>query len=114
MEGGTNVTWKIGAVPQKYFLRLLELAKSSHVGVTMIMLPEYFSAMERQLNRREITDYYTSVAVSNSIPFLRFDDDDICRQKSKFYNPNHLNRIGAMEVSESLAERLSAMNVPQQ
>ncbi len=114
MEGGTNVTWKIDAVPQKYFLRLLELAKSSHVDVTMIMLPEYFSAMERQLNRREITDYCTAVAVSNSIPFLRFDNDDICRQKSKFYNPNHLNRIGAMEVSESLAERLSAMNVPQQ
>ena len=106
-----NVTWKMEALPQRYFLRLLELARKNQIEVTMIMLPEYQAAMERQLNRQAVIDYYTAVAASNHIPLLRFDQDAICRDKSKFYNVNHLNRRGALEFSAQLADRLAATNV---
>lgn len=106
----SNVTWKVEGVPQKYFLRLLELARTNQIEITMVMLPEYQTAMERQLNRQPIIDYYAAVATSNNIPLLRFDQDAICRDKSKFYNVNHLNRRGAMEFSERLADRLAATN----
>ncbi len=104
----TNVTWKMESVPQQYFLSLLELARTNQIEVTMVMLPEYKAAMDRQLNRQAIIDYYSAVAVSNNIPLLRFDQDAICRDKTKFYNVNHLNRRGAMEFSEQLAYRLAA------
>lgn len=107
-----KVTWKIEPAAQTYFLRLLELARSHHVNVTMILVPEYFPAVERQTNRREIIDYYATVAASNNIPFLRFDQDGFCRAKSKYYNVNHLNRTGAMEFSACLAERLATKNIP--
>jgi hypothetical protein len=106
----SNVTWKVESLPQKYFLRLLELARTNQIDVTMIMLPEYQAAMDRQLNRQTIIDYYAAVAASNNIPLLRFDQDAICRDKTKFYNVNHLNRRGAMEFSEQLADRLAATN----
>ena len=105
----TNRIWSVEALPQRYFLELIEAAKANHLRVTMIMLPEYYPIVERQLNRKEILDFYKSVAASNGVPFIRFDQDDIAHDQSLFFNINHLNRRGAMQFSDRLAQRLAGM-----
>jgi len=112
LENHPSASFQVETMLQKYLLRLLELAKKNQIEVTMIMMPEYHEYIARQSNRQEIIDFYTAVAASNSMPFLRFDQDAICLDKTKFYNKNHLNRSGAMVFSESLGGRLASQNVP--
>lgn len=104
-----DTTWKVDALPRKYFFQLLELAKTNNIDVVLIAAPEYYPSQDKQLNRNEIMAIYESAAASNGLPFLRFDSDEICRDKSDFFNRNHLNKKGAMKFSALLAARLAEL-----
>jgi hypothetical protein len=97
-------TWN--PLGKKYFLKILELARERGIAITMIAMPEYDSGAEPWRSRDEIMSFYESVARSNEIPFLRFDLDSRCSDKTLFLDRAHLNRKGALFFSEALANRL--------
>jgi hypothetical protein len=99
-------TWAIDAFPKKYFFEVLKLAREKNIPVTLITVPEYHLGMAKQRNRKQIMAFYDGVAATNGISFLRFDNDEICWDKSKFFNSNHLYGEGAKEFSERLGQRL--------
>ncbi len=104
-----DTTWNVDALPRKYFFRLLELAKTNNIDVVLIAAPEYHPSLSKQLNWKEIMAIYESAATSNGLPFLRFDGEGLSRDRSNFFNRNHLNKKGAIKFSALLASRLAEL-----
>jgi hypothetical protein len=99
-------TYRWDKMPKKCFMDILELAEKHGIKVTLLMMPEYYLSTTKQRNRAEIISFYESIALSNNIPILRFDQDDICSDKSMFLDTVHLNKNGAQIFSINLAKRL--------
>lgn len=91
---------------QKYFLKILKLAKERGITVTLVAMPEYNPGKKRWQSHDEIIAFYEAIVRSNQLSILRFDQDGMFSDKSFFLDKAHLNRKGALIFSEKLAVRL--------
>lgn len=122
---GKDLTWntdlsKAMATKRRYVQRIdLELvalfeqfvAECKASGVTLIMIypPEFVAGQTFVSNRNEIFDLFDSIARSNGIPFLDYSSDILSRDRSLFYNSQHLNRTGAEKFTADVAKKLRSL-----
>lgn len=87
------------------------VAECKASGVTLIMIypPEFVAGQTFVSNRNEIFDLFDSIARSNGIPFLDYSSDILSRDRSLFYNSQHLNRTGAEKFTADVAKKLRSL-----
>lgn len=84
-------------------------AKHDGIEIVLVYSPEYYEFQSYTTNRDTIIGLYELIAGRHDIPFLDYSDHKLCYSKDYFYNPTHLNKVGATKFTEDLAERLKDM-----
>jgi hypothetical protein len=90
----------------KTFQEFLECCLCTKAKVLLVYSPEYYEAHALTQNRAEIMHHVREIAGAYRVEFWDYSDDPICRDKSLFYNSQHMNRRGATLFSQELAQRL--------
>ena len=90
------------------FERILDIAASRQVQVTMFMAPQLGAAARAVVNREQMLAFYRDLARRHGITFIVFDDPAIENDPSLFSDGEHLNREGAMKFSALLGAALRA------
>jgi hypothetical protein len=90
----------------KTFRELLECCLRTRAKVLLVYSPEYYEAHGLTRNRAEIMRRIEEISRACGVEFWDYSTDPICRDKSLFYNSQHMNRQGATLFSEQLAARL--------
>jgi len=100
-----------------YQIRELEnyLADCQNRGIKNILLytPEYWEIQESYENRPDIIALYKKLALKYNATFLDYSNDPICHDKSKFFNSQHLNKLGSEIFTRKLANDLKNQHLVQ-
>lgn len=91
--------------------QFLEECKQLDIKVVMVYAPEYIEGQEFVRNRSELISTYESIAEIHQITFLDYSNDELCYNKSLFYNSQHLNAKGSRLFSEEFASNLKKMKL---
>ncbi|GAA0747898.1 hypothetical protein [Gaetbulibacter jejuensis] len=91
--------------------QFLEECKKLDIKVVMVYAPEYIEGQEFVRNRSELISTYESIAEIHQITFLDYSNDELCYNKSLFYNSQHLNAKGSRLFSEEFASNLKKMKL---
>jgi hypothetical protein len=95
----------------KLFLRFIQECKEMNIHLVLVCPPEYDEGQKLTVNRKEVIDYYKSIAAESNLLFLDYSDDEICRNRNYFYNSLHLNKTGAEIFTRQLLQDLQAGNL---
>ena len=94
-------------------VRLLEdmvnTCRSHGIQVVLVFAPEYSEMQSLTLNREEIFAKFREIAAHFQVPFWDYSNSALCRNRSLFYNSQHMNREGATLFSADIAKRLAAL-----
>jgi hypothetical protein len=82
------------------------LARSANVPVLFVYSPEYYEMQRMERNRQDIFARFHAIASTSGAQVWDFSDSEICRNRTYFYNSQHLNALGAERFSVALAERI--------
>jgi hypothetical protein len=93
------------------FNSFLAECKSSGIRLIFVYSPEYISGQKFVKNREEIFSLYKEIALKNDILFLDYSNDEMCQDKSYFYNASHLTNQGACMFTEKLIRDLKNLNL---
>jgi hypothetical protein len=93
------------------FEELLGLCAQQAIPVLVVYSPEYYEMQAIERNRNEIFAKANELISRFSFPLWNYSDSAICRDRSNFYNSQHLNRNGASAFSNEFAERLVEADV---
>ncbi len=87
------------------------VARASGTGARVVLVypPEYTAAHRIANNRDVIFAQFREIAERHHAPFVDFTDHPLSRDRSLFYNSQHLNRRGARLFSEALIAQLDAL-----
>ena len=108
-----DTTYGIDSLRLASLVRILDAAREHGIPVTMFMAPEHVEARRHVRNERELMELYRSLNATHGARFVEFDDQAISEDKGNFYNPEHLNRPGALLFTRLLADSLrSSWAVP--
>ena len=80
---------------------LLE-CKSKNIQIIFVYTPEFIEGQNFVENREDIISFYEHLASEYNLPFLDYSNDDLCSNKSYFYNASHLNKRGATIFTNKL------------
>jgi hypothetical protein len=86
---------------------LIECGLRAKARVVLVYSPEYHGGQKLFRNRSEVLARVREIADLYGVEFWDFSDDPSCRDKSLFYNSQHLNRRGATLFSRIVAHRLN-------
>ncbi len=67
----------------------------------MVFTPEYEPAQKLSVNRSEVVARLKAIAKRHGADFIDYSDHPICKDRTLFYNSQHLNRIGGRTVFHS-------------
>lgn len=87
--------------------RIIDLANNNNISILFTNTPSYIT--DFNLNYLKTTSYIEEYLNRRNIPFINFDSmriQNILNQKD-FKDPNHLNALGAIKVTDSLIKYLS-------
>lgn len=86
---------------------IVRLCEDKKVKLIFIFSPIYKAYLDKFVNFETILSEVERIAITNKIPFLRYDDlKPIILEKKYFYDVNHLNYEGATAFSTLLAKDL--------
>lgn len=87
------------------------LQMCNHAGIRVILVypPGYIEGQQLVNNRQVVMNMYRKLAKKHRIPFLDCSTNELCYQRSYFYNSQHLNREGAELFSSQLALELKIL-----
>ncbi|WCO02542.1 hypothetical protein [Psychroserpens ponticola] len=88
------------------FNEYLKACKASDIEVVLVYTPVYIEGQEFIKNIDEIKKTYTNFAETYNFKFFDFTNDDICFDKSYFYNARHLNKNGSELFTKKLASKI--------
>lgn len=82
------------------------IISSRKEGIVMawVYAPEYIEAQKLCRNREEILDIYNRLSKKYDIVFIDYSKHELSKNKSMFYNSQHLNKTGAEIFSKLLSE----------
>ena len=92
------------------FDKFLGECKNNDIKVLMVYAPIYFEGIEYIENNEEILKVYKSFADKYELSFLDYTKNEICYDKSYFYNASHLNKKGANLFTNQLIQDLKNLN----
>jgi hypothetical protein len=101
-----GIVLKTEAQGERDFEELLRLAAERRVPVLVVYSPEYYEVQTMERNRKEILEKANALAARFGFPLWDYSESPICRDRSNFYNSQHLNKRGASLFSQEFAERL--------
>ena len=88
------------------FERMVSMLESCGVRVVLVFSPEWEGVRHLELNRAELMRTYAEIAARHHTIFIDYSDSAPARNKSLFYNSQHLNRRGASIFTAMLASDL--------
>jgi hypothetical protein len=88
------------------FTRVIELCATRSIPVLAVYSPEYYEMQAIERNRAEILSKMKRITDSFGVPIWDYSDSELSRERSRFYNSQHLNAEGATIFSTDLAHRL--------
>jgi hypothetical protein len=88
------------------FEELLRLCAQEGIPVLVVYSPEYYEMQAITPNRKEVLGRAKQIAAHFGFPLWDYSESPICRDRSNFYNSQHLNRSGASAFSDDFAKRL--------
>lgn len=92
----------IDIAPQsvKALKSIIETCKKHNINVILVFPPAYYEAFDYIPNTRDVIALYRDISTKYNIQFLDYSQNPITRQKSYFYNTQHLNKTGAEYFSK--------------
>jgi hypothetical protein len=101
-----GIVVKTEAQGERDFEELLKLCAEHHIPVLVVYSPEYYEVQTMERNRKEILEKANALAARFGFSLWDYSESPICRDRSNFYNSQHLNKRGASLFSEEFAGRL--------
>ena len=101
-------TVKVETEPRfvKNFEKYLEECKAMGIRVVFVYTPEFIEGQAFETNRKEIMNFYKSVAQKQNISFFDYMLDPISYDKRCFYNAMHMNKHGTDKFNPKFASKL--------
>jgi hypothetical protein len=93
------------------FEEILWLCAQQAIPVLVVYSPEYYEMQALTRNRKQVLDKAKQIATHFGFPLWDYSESPICRDRSNFYNSQHLNRSGASAFSADFARRLVQMGL---
>ena len=93
------------------FEELLGLCAQQGIPVLVVYSPEYYEMQAIERNRNEIIAKANELTARFGFPLWDYSESPISRDRSNFYNSQHLNRNGASAFSDDFAKRLVEADV---
>ena len=93
------------------FEELLGLCAQQSIPVLVVYSPEYYEMQAIERNRDKILAKANELTARFGFPLWDYSASPICRDRSNFYNSQHLNRNGASAFSREFANRLIESDV---
>jgi hypothetical protein len=88
------------------FEELLGLCAQQAIPILVVYSPEYYETQAIERNRNEVLAKANELTAHFSCPLWDYSESPICRDRSNFYNSQHLNERGASAFSTDFAQRL--------
>jgi hypothetical protein len=88
------------------FEQLLGLCAQQAIPVLVVYSPEYYEMQAIERNRKELLGKAKEMTGRFNFPLWDYSESPICRDRSNFYNSQHLNERGASAFSTDFAQRL--------
>ncbi|TLM59850.1 MAG: hypothetical protein FDZ69_14100 [Deltaproteobacteria bacterium] len=88
------------------FQEIVDICRTRGIRLVFVYTPEFVEMQSFTVNRREIITLLRDFAARNRVEFIDYSDSEMCRNRSLFYNSQHLNRRGADILSRDIAARL--------
>jgi hypothetical protein len=93
------------------FEEILWLCAQNGIPVLVVYSPEYYEMQAITRHRKQVLDKAKQIAAHFGFPLWDYSESPICRDRSNFYNSQHLNRSGASAFSADFARRLIQMGL---
>jgi len=97
-----DVSSEVCAIFENYLYEL----NQDKIMTYIVYAPEYRPFQEFIINRDSISNIYSSLASAYNCQYIDYSNHPLCFSKEYFYNPTHLNKIGAQIFSTELAKRI--------
>jgi len=106
-----GLVMKTEAQGEQDFEELLMMCAERHIPVLVVYSPEYHQVQIMERNRKEILAKANELAARFHFLLWDYSESPICRDRSNFYNSQHLNKRGATSFSQEFASRLLETDV---
>jgi hypothetical protein len=90
--------------------RMIAILQSDGARVVLVFSPEWEGVRQLEVNRSEVMRRYHAIAAEHHIVFIDYSDSPLARDKSLFYNSQHLNRSGATMFTAVLGNDLADLS----
>ena len=88
------------------FNNYLNELKDEGIQLILVNSPVYYKATEKLKQRKEMHNFFDSIASENGFKYLDYTDDSICFDSTKFVVSVHLNEEGAKIFTRKLVKDL--------
>jgi hypothetical protein len=103
----SGVQWPIDAQGLDTLRDMLELCQHEGIQLILVYSPEYIESQVLTKNRTDIFAAFHALAAEFQAPFWDYSSDPMCRDRTYFYNSQHLNQNGATLFSQKVGNRLA-------
>jgi hypothetical protein len=90
---------------------LIETCRRENIAVVLVYSPEYTEMQALEQNRDEVFAKFREISGRFHVPLWDYSDSPLSRDRSNFYNSQHLNAEGAEAFSSLLAQRLATSGI---
>jgi hypothetical protein len=98
-----NTVFKVDPLREKYLIKLIRLAKQNQINIFLYESPVLNEALSSQTNRTELLNKINSIAKSEHVPFVQFDNLPMAKQKKYFISTLNFNMAGVKLFNDTLA-----------
>jgi hypothetical protein len=90
---------------------LVDTCRRANIAVLLVYSPEYTEMQALEQNRDEVIGKFHEICNRFHVPLWDYSDSAISRDRSNFYNSQHLNASGAGAFSSLFADRLVSSGI---
>lgn len=95
----------------KLFETFIQECKRMKINLILIYTPEYIDGQNFVSNRKEVIGIYAKFSKRYNLKFYDYSNDEICFDKTLFYNASHLNKTGAEIFTKKFASALKTSQI---
>lgn len=99
-------TIELSDVSIQKFRQFIEQQKNKNIPVVLVYPPTYYPSQQYINNRAEIMALYQTIAEEYQLLLLDYSQLPLTKEKTFFYNSQHLNQQGSEIFSQQLAKDL--------
>jgi hypothetical protein len=99
-----NTVFSIDSLRVKYFLKTIGLAKQYKIKVYLYESPVLYEALAFQPNRDKMIMFIEDLAKKESVPFIKFDNLEMAKNKKYFISTLNFNMKGIRIFNDTLGK----------